>query len=165
MPCPSIYLILGQCSHSLKTLPLRFIFFLHLSPSVITWAAYIIILGFPGDSVVIIHLPIPPSARIVGSVCWSGRSLEKEAAAHSSVLARKSCGQRHLAGCSPWGCRVGHGLLSKQQQWAFNVHINPLIKHHKTNFHCLFKLNMLTSSKIKLVNFLAKIQLWNHSQK
>ena len=29
--------------------------------------------------------------------------LEEEMATHSSILARKSHGQRSLAGCSPWG--------------------------------------------------------------
>jgi len=30
--------------------------------------------------------------------------LEKEMTTHSSILARKSHGQRNLAGYSPWGC-------------------------------------------------------------
>ena len=30
-------------------------------------------------------------------------SLEKKMAIHSSILARKSNGQRSLSGCSPWG--------------------------------------------------------------
>ena len=166
MPCPSIHLILGHFSHSLKTLPLRFIFFLYLSPFVIMWAACIIILGFPGDSAV----NNPPANT---SQCMSCRfnllvrkiPLEKAIATHSSILARKSHRQRSLTGYRLWDHRVGHDLLSKQQQWAFNVHINPWIKHHKNNFHCLFKLTMLTSSKIQLLNFFAKIQLWNHSQK
>ena len=34
-----------------------------------------------------------------------GRSLEKEMAAHSSILAQKSHGQRSLAGYRPWSCR------------------------------------------------------------
>ena len=30
-------------------------------------------------------------------------SLEKGMASHSSILSKKSRGQRNLAGCSPWG--------------------------------------------------------------
>ena len=26
-------------------------------------------------------------------------------------------GQGSLACCSPWGCRVGHDLVTEQQQW------------------------------------------------
>ena len=33
----------------------------------------------------------------------------------------ESHGQRSLAGCSPWGCRVGHNLETEQQQDS-NVH-------------------------------------------
>ena len=44
-------------------------------------------------------------------------SLEKEMAAHSSILAGKSHGQKSLVGHSPWCCkRVGHDLGTKQQQ-------------------------------------------------
>ena len=43
--------------------------------------------------------------------------LEEEMAAHSTILAWKSHGQRSLAGYSPWGCnRAGHNLTTKQQQ-------------------------------------------------
>ena len=35
-------------------------------------------------------------------------------ATHSSVVAGESHGQRSLAGCSPWGHRVGH-------DWATNT--------------------------------------------
>ena len=31
-------------------------------------------------------------------------SLEKEMATRSSILARRTHGQRSLVGCSPWGC-------------------------------------------------------------
>ena len=46
-------------------------------------------------------------------------------AAHSSILAGKSPPQRSLAGCSPWGHRVGR-LNNKQQQphswrWFYSV--------------------------------------------
>ena len=44
-------------------------------------------------------------------------SLEESMAAHSSILAWKSCGQRSLVGYSPWGRRrVGYDLATKQQQ-------------------------------------------------
>ena len=47
--------------------------------------------------------------------CVGKIPLEKEMAAHSSILAHgKSHGQRSLAGYSPWGCqRVGHNLVTK----------------------------------------------------
>ena len=43
-------------------------------------------------------------------------SLEEGMATHSSILAWEIPGQRSLAGYSPWGCRVGHNLATKQQQ-------------------------------------------------
>ena len=36
-------------------------------------------------------------------------ALEKEMAAHSSILPGECHGQRNLAGYSPWGRMVGHG--------------------------------------------------------
>ena len=43
--------------------------------------------------------------------------LEKEMATHSSILHRKSRGQRSLVSYSPLGHkRVGHHLVTKQQQ-------------------------------------------------
>ena len=38
----------------------------------------------------------------LGLIPRSGRSLEKEMATHSCILAGKSHGQRNLAGYSPW---------------------------------------------------------------
>ena len=42
--------------------------------------------------------------------------LEKEMATHSSILARKSHGQRSLAYYSPRAHRAGHNLVTK---WAY----------------------------------------------
>ena len=43
--------------------------------------------------------------------------LEKEMAAHSSILAWEIHGQRSLEGSSPWGHkRVRHNLATKEQQ-------------------------------------------------
>ena len=39
----------------------------------------------------------------VGSISGLGRSLEKEIATDSSILAGKPQGQRRLTGYSPWG--------------------------------------------------------------
>ena len=51
------------------------------------------------------------SAGDVGLTPGPGRSLEKEMATHSSILAsEKSHGQRSLAGCTPWGRKVSNGL-------------------------------------------------------
>ena len=40
---------------------------------------------------------------------------------HSSILAGKIPCQRSLAGYSPWGRRVGHDLVIKQQQFLRNI--------------------------------------------
>ena len=37
-------------------------------------------------------------------------------ATHSSIIAWESHEQRRLAGYSPWRLRVGHDLVTKQQQ-------------------------------------------------
>ena len=65
----------------------------------------------------------------VRSLGWEDH-LEKEMATHSNILAwrrRKwqptpiflpgeSHGQKSLVGYSPWNCRIGHDLVTKQQQ-------------------------------------------------
>ena len=38
--------------------------------------------------------------------------LEKGMATYSTILAGESHGQRSLAGCSPWGHRVGHNWVT-----------------------------------------------------
>ena len=43
-------------------------------------------------------------------------------------LPGKSHGQRSLAGYSPWGCeREGQDLLTKQQQYGFQMHYNLVV--------------------------------------
>ena len=42
--------------------------------------------------------------------------LEKKIVTTPLVLPGKSHGQRSLAGCSPWGLKVGHDLETKRQQ-------------------------------------------------
>ena len=66
----------------------------------------VVVLGFPGGSVVKNLLANAGDARDAGSISGSGRSPGKEMATHSSVLAGKSYGQRNLVGYSPWGCKV-----------------------------------------------------------
>ena len=68
--------------------------------------------GLPRDWVV----KNPPAiAGDVDSIPGSGDPLEKEVAAHSSILAAKSHGQRGLVGYSPWGQkRVSYDLVIKQ---------------------------------------------------
>ena len=39
--------------------------------------------------------------------------LEEEMATHSSILLGQSHGQRGLVGYSPWGCRVGHDVVTE----------------------------------------------------
>ena len=62
-------------------------------------------MGFPGDSD---GKESTCNSGDPGSIPESGRSLEKEMATHSSILAGESHGQRSLAGYSPWGHRVRH---------------------------------------------------------
>ena len=42
--------------------------------------------------------------------------LEKEMATHSSFLAWELPWHRSLEGYNPWGCRVKHNVVTKQQQ-------------------------------------------------
>ena len=62
-------------------------------------------LGFPGCTVVK-NLPADAvDTRDMGLIPGSRSSLEKEMAAHAPIfLPGKPCGQRSLAGYSPWGC-------------------------------------------------------------
>ena len=57
---------------------------------------------FPGGSVV---KNLPANAGDSGLIPGSRRSLEKEMATHSNILAGKSHGQRNLVGYDPWGCK------------------------------------------------------------
>ena len=44
--------------------------------------------------------------------------LEEEIATHSSILAWEISMERRAWGYSPWDCKVGHNLLTKQPQRA-----------------------------------------------
>ena len=56
----------------------------------------------------------PANAGDVGLIPGSEDPLEKEMATRSSILARKSHGQRSLAEYSPWGYkRAGHDLATE----------------------------------------------------
>ena len=70
-------------------------------------------MGFLGDSVV---KSLPASAGDIGSIPGLGRSLEKEMATHSVFLPGGFHGQRSLVGYSPQDRRVGHDLVTEQQQ-------------------------------------------------
>ena len=59
-------------------------------------------LVFPGGSVVKNCLPMQETW--VQSLSWRD-PLEKEMATNSSILASGIHGQRHLDGCSQWGCK------------------------------------------------------------
>ena len=76
------------------------------------WASVIILLGFPGGSVV--KTP-PANEGDTGSIPGSGRFPEEG----NGNLLQYSClehEQRNLAGYSPWGLkRVGHNWATKQQ--------------------------------------------------
>ena len=47
--------------------------------------------------------------------------LEKEMATHSSILAWEIPLTEEPGGYSPWGCRVGQDLVTKQQQSIYTV--------------------------------------------
>ena len=66
---------------------------------------------------------LPMHKMWVLSLGWEN-SLEKEMAAHSSILAWEIHGQRSLVGYSPRGCkRVGHDLATKKQQKIPNKYL------------------------------------------
>ena len=58
----------------------------------------------------------PASAGGAGSIPGLGRSPGEGNGTHSCVLAWEVLWQWSLAGCSPWGRRIGHDLMTKQQQ-------------------------------------------------
>ena len=58
---------------------------------------------------------LPVSAGDMGSIPGSGRSLEKEMAIHSSILAWDIPWTEEPSGCSPWGRRVRLDLVIAQQ--------------------------------------------------
>ena len=51
--------------------------------------------GFPGGRAV---KNLPANTGDLGLICWSGRSLEKEMATHSSILAKKIPWTEELGG-------------------------------------------------------------------
>ena len=59
-------------------------------------------MGFPVGSVI---KEAACNAGDVGLISGLGRSPVKEKATHSRFWPRKSNGQRHPAGYSPWGCK------------------------------------------------------------
>ena len=66
-------------------------------------------LGFPSISV---EKSQPAMQKMrVQYLAWED-PLEKGMATHSSILAWEIPGLRSLAGCSPWGRRVGHNMVS-----------------------------------------------------
>ena len=61
-------------------------------------------MGFPDGSAV---KNLPATAGKGVQSLGQKDPLEKEMATHCSILAWETCGQRSLAGYSPWGHRVG----------------------------------------------------------
>ena len=60
-----------------------------------------------------------------GSIPGLGRSLEKEMATHSRILAWEIPWTEELGGFSPGGCkRVGHDLVTQQQQERLDLRTN-----------------------------------------
>jgi len=71
-------------------------------------AAKNIKMGFPGGS---LEKNLLANAGDSSLIPGLGRSPEEEMATHSSILTRKSHGQRNMVGYSPWG----YDLVTKQQ--------------------------------------------------
>ena len=71
-------------------------------------------LCFPGGSAI---KNLPPVQEMWVQSLGREDPLEKEMAAHSSILSEKSHGQRGLAGYSPWGCKE----LNTAKQWQQSV--------------------------------------------
>ena len=70
-------------------------------------------LGFPGSTVVKNTSTMQGTQEMqVQSLGWEG-PLEYEMETCSLFLPGKSHGQKSLAGCSSWGCRVGHNLVTQ----------------------------------------------------
>ena len=65
-------------------------------------------MGFPGGS---LEKNLLANAGDSSLIPGLGRSPEEEMATHSSILTRKSHGQRNMVGYSPWG----YDLVTKQQ--------------------------------------------------
>ena len=65
-------------------------------------------MGFPGGSLEKNLLAKAGDSSLIPGL---GRSPEEEMATHSSILTRKSHGQRNMVGYSPWG----YDLVTKQQ--------------------------------------------------
>ena len=80
------------------------------------------LLGFPSGSVVKNQ---PASVEDADSIPGGQCPLEKAMAAHSSILAGKSHGQRSLVGYGPWDHRAGHDLVTKQQQISLETAAQP----------------------------------------
>ena len=66
------------------------------------------------------HLPAMRETQ-VRSLGWED-PLEKEMATPPVLLPRKFHGWRSLVGYSPWGHRVGHDLVTEQQQTETHEH-------------------------------------------
>jgi len=74
------------------------------------------ILAVPGGTV-IEHPPADAESKRRGFNPWIGNMpWSRKWQPISVLLSGKLHGQRSLAGYNPWGCRVGHNLVTEQQQ-------------------------------------------------
>jgi len=110
--------------------------------------------GFPGGSVV---KNLPASARDMGLIPKSGRLPWRRKWQPTPVfLPGKSHGQRSLAGYSPWSCRVGHDLVTKQQQQQ----TDSTVVHGESSTASLPTLRMTEKPDDSALSLLLGKQIW-----
>ena len=95
------------------------------------------------------------SAGDVGSSPGSGRSLQKEMATHSSILAWEIPWTEEPGGFSPWGCkRVRHNAAIKQPPPHFALQFLPslvcVMHQQQKDSHCnsWLKLNITSNNLV-----------------
>ena len=98
----------------------------------------ILILGFAGGSVV---KKLPANAENSDLISGSGRSLEKEMATHSSILAWENPWTEEPGGLQPMGYkRVGHHLPTKQRQILISIP-SAFTKNNNKTLKCFYFLS------------------------
>ena len=103
---------------------------------------------FPGG-VVIKNLPVTAGdAGDMGSIAWSGKSPGVGMAIYSSIHGQsgKFCGQRSLAGYSPWGHK------ESRHDWA---------QHSNSRDHLLLQMSIISSRPPGYPQLLTWLQIWD----
>ena len=126
-------------------------------------------MGFPDGSAV---KNLPATAGKGVQSLGQKDPLEKEMATHCSILAWETCGQRSLAGYSPWGHRVGrYDWVTKQQQqqhldtnqWVLLWDIRQDSLEHSASWGSVGNLNYILTSQLcswGTWNYLESLPAW-----